>query len=119
MLPVRSALSRLVAGLLLVVFPAVTAAMPLTAPAAGAASADHATHHKSTAPHQHPGHHQQCCDVCGVACGGCAGVVAAGQTADRPVLVEFVSGFLGTQRAEPLARFRLLPFPLGPPALLG
>jgi len=119
MLPVRSALSRLVAALLLVVFPAVTAAMPLTAPAAGAASADHAGHHKGSAPHQHPGHHQQCCDVCGVACAGCASVAAAGQTADRPVLVESASGFLGTQRAEPLARFRLLPFPLGPPALLG
>jgi len=115
----RSVLSRLLAALLLVAFPAVTAAMPLTAPAAGSASADHAGHHKGNAPQQHPGHHQQCCDVCGVACGGCAGVVAAGQTADSPVLLEFTSTPIGAERAEPLNRSRLLPFSLGPPALLG
>jgi hypothetical protein len=115
MLGARSVLGRLVAVLLLAVFPAVTTAMPLATPA----EAEHAGHHQQGAPQHHPAHHQQCCDLCGAACSGCAGVVAGGQTAAAPVLHELASRALEANRADPLTRSRLLPFPLGPPALLG
>jgi hypothetical protein len=110
----RSALRRLVAALLLAAFPAITTAMPLAPPAA----AEHAGHHQAGAPHHDPAHHQQCCDLCGATCSGCPGVVAGAQTTAASDFSELPSGPVSHSVVEPPARPRLLPFPLGPPALL-
>jgi len=74
----RSAFGRLLAALLIVVFPAITATMPLLTSASGHAGVthvEHAQHGGGSGPHQHSNQHQQCCDLCGAACGGCVGTL--------------------------------------------
>jgi hypothetical protein len=117
----RATLARLVAAVLIVVFPAITTAMPLAAPAgthAGTSHAGHGGHHKES-PHQQPSHHQQCCDLCGAACVGCAIGGSAQRSTARLEVLESASFAARRAVVEPFSLARLLPFPLGPPALLG
>jgi hypothetical protein len=119
--PVRF-LRRALAALLLVAFPAMTAAMALagTVPGAHAEAVQghaHAGHHDGGGPLHHPAH-QQCCDLCGAACGCSIHVGAIGLSS--PAAVSVTGGAPPvTTRTVPLVRVpHLLPLPLGPPAPL-
>ena len=120
--PVRL-LRRALAALLLVAFPAMTAAMALAGPGAdvhaeATPAHAHAGHHDgSGGPGHQPAHHQ-CCDLCGAAC-GCSVHVSA-------IVFSAPAVFLATGGGAPLKVHalrrtpvpHLLPLPLGPPAPL-
>jgi hypothetical protein len=121
--PVRF-LRRPLAALLLVTFPAMTAAMTLSGTRAGTGvhaeamqGHAHAGHHDGGGPRHHPAH-QQCCDLCGAACGCSIHVGAIGFSSPAAVAVTGGAPPL-TTRAVPLVPVpHLLPLPLGPPAPL-
>ena len=118
--PAFRLLRRALAALLLIVFPAMTAAMGL--PGTGAGS-----HSEAAQGHAHAGHnggsphaptHHQCCDLCGGACGCSIHVGLAGFSAPATVAA---AGSAIPPRARAVRRDRvphLLPPPLGPPAPL-
>ena len=118
--PAFRLLRRALAALLLVAFPAMTAAMGLAETGAGAhpeAVHAHAGHHDGGGPRHHPAHHQ-CCDLCGGACGCSIHVGLAGFSAPATVAA---AGSAIPPRARAVRRDRvphLLPPPLGPPAPL-
>ena len=115
-------LRRALAALLLVVFPAMTAAMGLGGDGAGvraesAQSHAHAGHHDGGGPRHHPAHHQ-CCDLCGGACGCSIHVGAPGLSAPAIVAAGGTAMPPGARAVRHDRVPHLLPPPLGPPAPL-
>ncbi|HEY8106669.1 MAG TPA: hypothetical protein VIE46_11235 [Gemmatimonadales bacterium] len=105
---------RLLAALLLVAFPVMSARMALAGPDHHAATPAHAGHHDGGTP-QHPAGHQSCCDFCGAACGCSVHFGSLRLPSAAPVIIALVGPAI--VRAAPPARrvAHLLPLALGPP----
>jgi hypothetical protein len=107
---------RVLAALLLVAFPAMSAAMVLVGPASHPSVAHaHAGHHGTP---QHPPGHQQCCDLCGAACACTLHAGTPGLAAPVPVVALHALSRTPAPAHRPTRVAHLLPLALGPPAPL-
>ena len=108
-------LRRLLAALLLVAFPVMTARMALAGPDHHPATHAHAGHHDNGTP-QHPAGHQSCCDFCGAACGCSVHFGSPRLPSAAPGIITLVLPS-NLPAAPPTRRVaHLLPLALGPPA---
>ncbi len=105
---------RLLAALLLVAFPVMTARMALAGPDHQPETHAHAGHHGGGTP-QHPAGHQSCCDFCGAACGCSVHFGSLRLPSAAPVIIALVRPSI-VRAAPPIRRVaHLLPLALGPP----